>query len=337
MTVTYAKQHEYLVGVDSDGCAFDSMEIKHKECFIPNFIKHMGLQPVSKYAREACEFTNLYSKTRGANRFPSYLLALDLLEERPEVQARNVSLPKLKGVRDWVARESKLGTKTIVPEAEKTGDPDLKQAAAWSSAVDDAVAEMVHGLPPFPGVREALETMSKQADQIVRGSIVLPNGIGKSKVVLVFAQGDNAAAAEKAGADYVGGKELADKVKGGWTEFDAAIATPDMMGLVGPLGRVLGPRVWRPLHRGDDHRDILWTDQRDRQRDRQHGRQHGRHQQRRVDLREQRRVDLRRIDDAVEHGLDLGGDDLERLRLDRRHVDLRGHDRRSGRLPADGF
>lgn len=64
------------------------------------------------------------------------------------------------------------------------------------------------------------------------GSIVLPNGIGKSKVVLVFAQGDDAAAAEKAGADFVGGKDLAEKIKGGWTEFDAAIATPDMMGLV---------------------------------------------------------------------------------------------------------
>lgn len=89
----------------------------------------------------------------------------------------------------------------------------------------------------------------KQADQIVRGSIVLPHGIGKSKVVLVFAQGDNAAAAEKAGADFVGGKELAEKIKGGWTDFDAAIATPDMMGIVGPLGRVLGPRGLMPSPR----------------------------------------------------------------------------------------
>mgnify|MGYP000055982801 CR=1 FL=1 len=71
----FQKRHEFLVGIDSDGCAFDSMEIKHKECFIPNFIKYMGLQAISKYAREACEFTNLYSKTRGANRFPAYLLA----------------------------------------------------------------------------------------------------------------------------------------------------------------------------------------------------------------------------------------------------------------------
>lgn len=89
----------------------------------------------------------------------------------------------------------------------------------------------------------------KQADQVVRGSIVLPNGIGKAQRVLVFAQGDKAAAAEEAGADHVGGKELADKIKEGWLEFDVAIATPDMMGVVGPLGRVLGPRGLMPSPR----------------------------------------------------------------------------------------
>lgn len=89
----------------------------------------------------------------------------------------------------------------------------------------------------------------KQADQKVRGSVVLPHGIGKAKRVLVFCQGDNVAIAEAAGADFVGGKELADKIKGGWTEFDVAIATPDMMGVVGPLGRVLGPRGLMPSPR----------------------------------------------------------------------------------------
>lgn len=89
----------------------------------------------------------------------------------------------------------------------------------------------------------------KQADQIVRGSIVLPHGIGKSKTVLVFAQGANADAAKAAGADYVGGKDLADKIKAGWVDFDAAIATPDMMGVVGPLGKVLGPRGLMPSPR----------------------------------------------------------------------------------------
>lgn len=170
----FEKKSDYLIGIDSDGCAFDSMEIKHKECFIPNFINYMSLQSISKYAREACEFTNLYSKTRGANRFPAYLLALDLLAERPEVQARNAKLPELKGVRDWVARETKLGTKTIGPEADRTGDPDLKLAYDWSLAVDNTVNDLVHGVPPFPGVREALEAMGKQADLIVCSAT--PNG-----------------------------------------------------------------------------------------------------------------------------------------------------------------
>jgi len=87
----------------------------------------------------------------------------------------------------------------------------------------------------------------RQADQIVRGSVVLPHGIGKTQRVLVFAQGDNVGKAEEAGADHVGGKELADKIqKEGWTDFDVAIATPDMMPVIGPLGRVLGPRGLMP-------------------------------------------------------------------------------------------
>ncbi|MCA8988801.1 MAG: HAD family phosphatase [Planctomycetaceae bacterium] len=167
MAVTFSKSKNFLVGIDSDGCAFDSMEIKHKECFIPNFIKHFGLQAISRFARETAEFTNLYSKTRGANRFVSYLLAIDMLKDRPEVQARNVTLPQLQGLRDWIARESKLGTKTIKPEAEKTGDPDLKLCYEWSAAVDKAVADMVEGVPPFPGVKSALEKLNEQADIIV--------------------------------------------------------------------------------------------------------------------------------------------------------------------------
>jgi large subunit ribosomal protein L1 len=89
----------------------------------------------------------------------------------------------------------------------------------------------------------------KQADQIVRGSIVLPNGIGKTLRVIVFAKGDLAEQAKQAGADEIGGEELAKKIKDGWTDFDACIATPDMMGIVGPLGKVLGPRGLMPSPR----------------------------------------------------------------------------------------
>lgn len=88
-----------------------------------------------------------------------------------------------------------------------------------------------------------------QADQIIRGSLVLPNGIGKTQRVVVFAKGDAAKAAEAAGADAVGQEDLAKKIKEGWTDFDVCIAAPDMMGLVGPLGRVLGPRGLMPSPR----------------------------------------------------------------------------------------
>ena len=89
----------------------------------------------------------------------------------------------------------------------------------------------------------------KQADQLVRGSIVLPHGIGKSLRVVVFAKGDKADEAKAAGADEVGGPELAEKIKGGWTDFDVCIAAPDMMGAVGPLGKILGPRGLMPSPR----------------------------------------------------------------------------------------
>ena len=81
----FERRHDFFVGIDSDGCAFDTMEIKHKECFIPNIVKHWDLQAVSKYAREAAEFVNLYSHWRGINRFPAVLMVFDLLRERPEV------------------------------------------------------------------------------------------------------------------------------------------------------------------------------------------------------------------------------------------------------------
>jgi large subunit ribosomal protein L1 len=86
----------------------------------------------------------------------------------------------------------------------------------------------------------------RKADQLVRGTVVLPHGLGRSKTVLVIAQGDKQREAQEAGADFVGGDDMVDKIKGGWLEFDAVIATPDMMRSVGQLGKILGPRGLMP-------------------------------------------------------------------------------------------
>src|ERR671913_1373451 len=86
----------------------------------------------------------------------------------------------------------------------------------------------------------------RKADQLVRGTLVLPHGLGKSKKVLVIAQGDKVREAEEAGADFVGGEDMVNKIKEGWLDFDAVVSTPDMMRLVGGLGKVLGPRGLMP-------------------------------------------------------------------------------------------
>jgi phosphoglycolate phosphatase-like HAD superfamily hydrolase len=161
---------DFLIGIDSDGCAFDSMEIKHKECFIPNIIKHFGLQAVSKYAREAAEFVNLYSKWRGINRFPALAMVLDLLEDRDEVKKRSVNISRMPAMRSWIKRENKPGNPALMKEIEKAeGDEyeELKKVLEWSLAVNASVKDIVHGVPPFPNLRECLENASLRSDMIV--------------------------------------------------------------------------------------------------------------------------------------------------------------------------
>ncbi|HID21048.1 MAG TPA: 50S ribosomal protein L1 [Planctomycetaceae bacterium] len=147
-------------------------------------------------------------------------------------------------------------------KAKELGTVDLATAV---HALKTLEQQLPKGVPPcrFDQTVEVAVRLGvdpKQADQIVRGSIVLPHGIGKTQRVLVFAQGEKADEAKQAGADYVGGKELAEKIKNGWLDFDVAIATPDMMSVVGPLGRILGPRGLMPSPRaGTVTQDVAKT------------------------------------------------------------------------------
>lgn len=164
-------QHKFLVAIDSDGCAFDTMEIKHKECFIPNIIRYWGLQAVSKYARAAGEFVNLYSKWRGVNRFPALTKTLDLLADWPEAMARGIELPAATNLRRWIELETKLGNPALEAwcrdHSEKEA-PDMHLALRWSKAVNQTVADIVQGgLPPFPYVRECLNKARDHADMMV--------------------------------------------------------------------------------------------------------------------------------------------------------------------------
>lgn len=147
----------------------------------------------------------------------------------------------------WLSKRQKV----LTERSSKLSAMDVASAVAALKKFD---TDLPKGVKPCKfdqtvSIAVRLGIDPKQADQIVRGSIVLPHGIGKSKTVLVFCQGANVDVALKAGAAHAGGKELADKIKEGWTDFDVAIATPDMMGVVGPLGKVLGPRGLMPSPR----------------------------------------------------------------------------------------
>ena len=159
--------HSYFVGLDSDGCVFDSMEIKHKECFTPMFIKHWRLQAASKYARRAWEFANLYSKTRGMNRFPVCVRTLKLVTDWPEAAARGIELPDLAPLQAFIDSEFPPSNAGLEAYRERFPDPLLDLTMDWSLAVNAAVKDIVFGVPPFPLVRETLDRVVAEADLAV--------------------------------------------------------------------------------------------------------------------------------------------------------------------------
>lgn len=164
---TMEKAHDFLVCIDSDGTVFDNMELKHKECFCPALIHVWGLQSVARYAREVWEFANLYSATRGYNRFRVLTVFFDLLEVRPEAKARGFRAPDLTALRAWMDQASGLSPAALAEYAKTHPDPCLDTALRWSDEVNEYVARISHGLSPFPYCREALEKLSGGAEVVV--------------------------------------------------------------------------------------------------------------------------------------------------------------------------
>jgi len=156
-----------FVGIDSDGCAFDTMEPKHKECFCPVTVWKWDLAAVSKYAREAWDFVNLYSKQRGCHRFLALRHVMDHLRARPEVARRGVTIPVLADLAAWTASAKILGNSELEAEQKRIGSAELARVLDWSKAVNETVARVVRNVPPFPGVRESLRLLSGKADLMV--------------------------------------------------------------------------------------------------------------------------------------------------------------------------
>jgi hypothetical protein len=158
--------HATFVAIDSDGCVFDTMEIKQKTCFHTVTIRLWNLQKIEKEAREVLEFVNLYSKWRGTNRFPSQVMAFDMLRQRPEVKAAGVPVPELKALKAWIATGAALANTELEKEVKRTGDPELALAFQWSKEVNAVIARTVKGIPPFNWARKSLDRIRENSDTI---------------------------------------------------------------------------------------------------------------------------------------------------------------------------
>jgi phosphoglycolate phosphatase-like HAD superfamily hydrolase len=159
--------HEFFVGIDSDGCVFDTMEVKQKEFFIPNALKYFNLYAISKLLRETWEFVNLYSVYRGGNRFISLIKVFDLLGERKEIISSGYTLPDMGPLREWVKSENKLGNDNLRKYFESNYSPELEKVVRWTEAVNKDITEWLRNIPPFTHAKRSLESIALCADIVI--------------------------------------------------------------------------------------------------------------------------------------------------------------------------
>lgn len=163
----FVPHHPTLVAIDSDGCAFDTMETKQAGCFFPEMVRYWGLEPVAEVLQETAAFVGLYSVWRGLNRFQAIVKTFELLHSRPEARAAGVPLPRVEAIRSFVHSGAALSNDGLREAVEAGGGPDLARLLAWSEAVDQAVEARARNLPPFPPVAETVARLSEQSDLMV--------------------------------------------------------------------------------------------------------------------------------------------------------------------------
>lgn len=164
--IRFTPRHPTFVGVDSDGCVFDTMERKQKLCFHGLIVSHWGLERIEKAVRASAEFINLYSCWRGQNRFLCLLRTFDLLRDHPEVLSAGVELPALAALRRWIESGQPLSNAVLKQRVEATGDPELASLLVWSEAVNGQIAQKVKKAPLFRGALAGLKQIREQSDAV---------------------------------------------------------------------------------------------------------------------------------------------------------------------------
>jgi phosphoglycolate phosphatase-like HAD superfamily hydrolase len=161
---------KFFVGVDSDGCAFNSMEVKHNDCFSVALVRYYGLSAISRQVHQVWDFVNLYSQTRGCNRFKAVMLVMDYLRDMPRVKRSGVPIPELPALREWLKTETTISNprlKELIETASGARRDELVLLLDWSKGVNKYVEEIVHDLPPFPGMADSLKKLGASADVMV--------------------------------------------------------------------------------------------------------------------------------------------------------------------------
>lgn len=154
----FKKNKEFLVCVDSDGCAMDTMEVKHRKCFGPKIVEVWGLHDIQDELLNTWYKINLYSKTRGINRFKGLVTIFEVLSKR------GINVPKFNSIKNWVETSPELSNPALIKAIEETKDEQLIKALEWSNSVNESIKSLVNEDKPFKGVKEGLEAISEYVD-----------------------------------------------------------------------------------------------------------------------------------------------------------------------------